>query len=235
MTPLLAVTLVSYLRAAMPRLQEREPTLADELVLVRAYLELMQMRMPARLTFQIDVAALLQAHRFPAMALLTGVENAVRHGLDPSEQGGTICIGARATGEELRLWVTDNGVGLSEHAQPGTGLNILRARLSSFYRPPARLKLQQSHVQGLHAEVAWKRLNAERWTTWSSHLTSSAWLKPSNACGKVWPPHRPCKPRWSLCWKPWRSACGSSRNPRPTCSGSRHRWAKACVSFRWTS
>ena len=146
-------SLISYLRAAVPRLQEREPTLADELVLVRAYLELMQMRMPDRLNFEIDVAARLQAQRFPAMALLTLVENAVRHGLDPSEQGGTIHIGARATGEETRLWVTDNGVGLSEHAQPGTGLNNLRARLSSFYRPAARLELQQSPEQGLLAEI----------------------------------------------------------------------------------
>ncbi len=146
-------SLISYLRAAMPRLQEREPTLADELALVRAYLELMQMRMPDRLSFQIDVATGLQALRFPAMALLTLVENAVRHGLDPSEQGGTISIGAHANAKELRIWVTDNGVGLSEHTQPGTGLNNLRERLASFYKPAGQLQLQQSTPHGLHAEL----------------------------------------------------------------------------------
>ena len=146
-------SLISYLRAAMPRLQQREPTLADELDLVKAYLELMQMRMPDRLQFRIDVAAELRGQRFPAMALLTLVENAVRHGLDPGEQGGTIVIGARVDAGEQRLWVTDDGVGLSEHAQPGTGLNNLRARLASFYKPAARLELQQSPTQGLHAEI----------------------------------------------------------------------------------
>ena len=146
-------SLIAYLRAAMPRLQEREPTLADELALVRAYLELMQMRMPDRLSFQIDVATGLQALRFPAMALLTLVENAVRHGLDPSEQGGTIAIGAHTSDETLRIWVSDNGMGLSEHSQPGTGINNLRERLSSFYKPAAQLQLQQNDPHGLHAEL----------------------------------------------------------------------------------
>ena len=91
-------SLIAYLRAAMPRLHERESTLGDELGLVRAYLELMQMRMPDRLRFRIEVPAHLQQQRFPAMALLTLVENAVRHAIDPSEAGGCIDIGAKLQG-----------------------------------------------------------------------------------------------------------------------------------------
>ena len=52
------------------------------------------MRMPDRLAFEIDVPAELQGERFPAMALLTLVENAIRHGIDPSEQGGRIVVRA---------------------------------------------------------------------------------------------------------------------------------------------
>ena len=71
---------------------------------MRAYLELMQMRMPDRLAFAIDVPPELAACAFPPMALLTLVENAVRHGIDPSEQGGRIDVGARrdADGERAR-------------------------------------------------------------------------------------------------------------------------------------
>jgi LytS/YehU family sensor histidine kinase len=77
----------------------------------------------------------------------------VRHGLDPSEQGGTISIGAHTSDETLRIWVSDNGVGLSEHTQPGTGINNLRERLSSFYKPAGQLQLQQNEPHGLHAEL----------------------------------------------------------------------------------
>ena len=146
-------SLIAYLRAAMPRLHQHEPTLANELALVRAYLDLMQMRMPDRLSFDIDVEPALLGQRFPAMALLTLVENAVRHGLDPSEVGGRIRIGARASADGLRLWVSDDGVGLSDHVVAGTGLANLRARLAAFFGPGAQLQLHQETPHGLRAEI----------------------------------------------------------------------------------
>ena len=64
---------------------------------MRAYLELMQMRMPDRLQLRLRIDPALRGLRFPPMALLTLVENAVRHGIDPSEEGGRIEVGAGAT------------------------------------------------------------------------------------------------------------------------------------------
>ena len=85
-------SLIAYLRAAVPRLHEPATTLGQELQLVRAYLELMHMRMPDRLQFALDVDAAALDLRCPPMTLLTLVENAVRHGIDPSEEGGRIEI-----------------------------------------------------------------------------------------------------------------------------------------------
>ena len=146
-------SLIAYLRATMPRLHQREPTLGDELALVRAYLELMQMRMPDRLRSHIEVPQALHGQRFPAMALLTLVENAVRHGIDPCESGGRIDIGARQDADGLHLWVSDDGVGMAEQAAVGTGLANLRHRLAHFYKPPARLDLLQPGPRGLRAEI----------------------------------------------------------------------------------
>jgi two-component sensor histidine kinase len=148
-------SLIAYLRAAMPRLHEAEPTLAGELALVRSYLELMQLRMPDRLQFNIDVPAALQARPFPPMALLTLVENAVRHGIDPAEDGGRIAIAAErneASGA-LHLWVADSGVGLSETATPGTGLSNLRQRLQAQFGLAAELRLSEHAPHGLRAEI----------------------------------------------------------------------------------
>jgi len=146
-------SLIAYLRAAMPRLHDDQPTLANELALVRAYLELMQMRMPDRLQFSIDVAPALAGRRFPAMALLTLVENAVRHGIDPSEEGGRIDIGARTEHGTLRLSVADTGVGMDAHSTPGTGLSNLRARLQGFFGPGATLQLEERLPHGLRADI----------------------------------------------------------------------------------
>ena len=151
-------SLIAYLRAAMPRLHDQQATLADELALVRAYLELMRMRMPDRLDFVLAVPPELNGRGFPPMALLTLVENAVKHGIDPSEDGGRIEIGAcevegQGEGRSLRLWVADTGVGMDSKVEPGTGLSNLQGRLQALYGAAASLQLMELPPHGVRAEL----------------------------------------------------------------------------------
>ena len=148
-------SLIAYLRAAMPKLHAGPSTLAEEIVLVRAYLELMHMRMPDRLDYSVEVPESLGRIGFPTMGLLTLVENAIHHGIDPSEAGGRISVVAsRGDGDSgVRIVVADTGAGLSESSHPGTGLENLRARLRAFYGPAARLELHENAPRGLRAEI----------------------------------------------------------------------------------
>ncbi len=147
-------SLIAYLRAAMPRLDDEGATLGNEVSLVRAYLDLMLMRMPDRLAFEIDVPADLRGERFPAMALLTLVENAIRHGIDPAEQGGCIVLRAwREADGALVVSVADTGVGMSASGAQGTGLANLRERLAIFFGDGARLELAENPPQGVAATL----------------------------------------------------------------------------------
>jgi LytS/YehU family sensor histidine kinase len=113
------------------------------------------MRMPDRLAFAIDIDPALRGLRLPPMTLLTLVENAVRHGIDPSETGGRIAVGARrdvATGS-VRLWVADSGRGVDESQPPGTGLANLRERLAAAYGAGATLSLHALSPSGVCAEI----------------------------------------------------------------------------------
>jgi sensor histidine kinase YesM len=145
--------LIAYLKAAMPRLNDADASLATEMDLVRAYLELMHMRMPDRLQFNVATPPELHAMAFPAMALLTLVENAVRHGIDPSTDGGRIDVGGEAGAHGVTLWVSDTGAGMAETSQPGTGLANVRTRLQAFYGPAARLDLHEVAPHGLRVEL----------------------------------------------------------------------------------
>jgi LytS/YehU family sensor histidine kinase len=106
--PKLLQSLTEYLRAAVPRLDGSANTLGQELELVRAYLELMQMRMPDRLAFALHVDPTVHVLSCPPMTLLTLVENAVQHGIDPSEEGGRIDVhaGAWRRGAAACAWST---------------------------------------------------------------------------------------------------------------------------------
>ncbi len=146
-------SLIAYLRAAMPQLHQGAPTLGQEEALVRSYLELMQMRMPDRLAFALAIDPTLRGLRLPPMTLLTLVENAVRHGIDPSEAGGRIDIGARRDGASVTLWVQDSGRGIDEAKAPGTGLANLRERLAATYGSQAVLTLLGVDPHGVRAEI----------------------------------------------------------------------------------
>lgn len=147
-------SLVDYLRAAMPQLHRQAATLADEERLVRAYLELMLMRMPDRLVYTIAIEPTLSTLPFPPMALLTLVENAVRHGIDPALDGGRIEVGAKpGVGRDVHLWVADTGVGLSEGGGTGMGLRNLQERLEASFGPGAGVTLSPQAPHGVRAEI----------------------------------------------------------------------------------
>jgi sensor histidine kinase YesM len=77
----------------------------------------------------------------------------VRHGIDPSETGGSIAVTTAREGRLVRLTVRDDGVGMGESAVPGTGLANLRERLAAFYGGAARLELTELEPHGLLAEI----------------------------------------------------------------------------------
>ena len=155
--PAVLRSLIAYLKATMPRLDDGDAQLGREMTLVRSYLELMHLRMPDRLRFTVDIDAALQGFPCPPMLLLTLVENAVRHGVDPSETGGSIDVTVsrdkRSGGDRVRLSVRDDGVGMGESSVPGTGLVNLRERLAAFYGGAARLELTEIEPHGLLAEI----------------------------------------------------------------------------------
>jgi len=153
--PKLLHCLTEYLRAAVPRLDGSANTLGQELELVRAYLELMQMRMPDRLAFALHVAPGVHALNCPPMTLLTLVENAVQHGIDPSLDGGRIDVHAEALeGGRCRLRVVDTGVGLQASGGGlGTGLAALRERLLWAYGGSATLVLNEVRPHGVEAVI----------------------------------------------------------------------------------
>lgn len=147
-------SLTAYLRAAVPRLQESTTTIGEELELARAYLEVMHMRMPDRLQFALRIDEGAAALFCPPMTLLTLVENAVRHGIDPGEEGGRIDVDVSAREGRCSVRVTDTGVGLkSSNRGLGSGLAALRERLHLAFGGDAQVRLEEMQPRGVRASL----------------------------------------------------------------------------------
>lgn len=147
-------SLIAYLRAAVPRMHEVGTTLGQELDLARAYLELMQMRIPDRLQFALHIEPAANSLQCPPMTLLTLVENAVRHGIDPREEGGRIDVDVWLRDGRCHVRVTDTGVGLqSKSGGLGTGLSTLRERMQLAFGGDVQFRLTEVQPHGVCAEL----------------------------------------------------------------------------------
>src|SRR5688572_26956794 len=145
--------LIQYLRNALPKMRESVSTVGQEVELVRAYLSILQMRMGTRLTFDIDVPQELMALPFPPLMLPSLVENAIKHGLEPQREGGSVRIGASLDAGRLKLTVADTGRGFAETIGAGVGLANIRERLAALYGDRARLELVANEPHGVVASI----------------------------------------------------------------------------------
>ena len=145
--------LLAYLRAALPQLRSGSSTLGQEIELARAYLSIMQMRMGSRLRFSVTTPESLRAAAFPPIVVMSVVENAVKHGIEPKADGGTIRIEAQQDDETVTVSVIDSGQGLAGEIGRGVGLPTARATAGAV-RPSGALSLQAEPGAGVRATIA---------------------------------------------------------------------------------
>ncbi|HEU4532974.1 MAG TPA: ATP-binding protein, partial [Polyangiaceae bacterium] len=148
--------LSDLLRAALRKGALPEVSLADELAFVRTYLSVEEVRFRDRLRVRFEVEPGAEAASVPAFLLQPLVENALRHGLAPKAEGGSLEVRAFRREGRLCVEVLDDGVGLGAGgggAGTGSGLANLRARLAHAYAGAQRLALEPGPGGGVRALV----------------------------------------------------------------------------------
>jgi len=115
--------------------------LEEELAIVRAYLEIEQLRLGSKLRTEFAVEDAALGARIPVLALEPLVENAVKHGIAAAPEGGVVRVEAALENGELWVSVTDTGAGFAEGAREGVGLENVRRRLRLCHGEEARLDI----------------------------------------------------------------------------------------------
>jgi len=136
--------LILFLRATLDASRASLHPLASEFARLADYLELMQVRMGARLQTRLTLPDELATRPVPTLLLQPLVENAIKHGLEPHVRGGRVEVSAGSEGTQLVLRVRDTGTGLAPAASDqgtGFGLEQVRERLAALYGPAASLEL----------------------------------------------------------------------------------------------
>jgi sensor histidine kinase YesM len=141
-----AVTqLARILRYTLGAGRQQLVSLGQELEMVDDYLALESMRFAERLKIVWEIDRAAAQMRIPAMLLQTLVENAIKHGIAPLRQGGTLRIVTRTTGAELVLEVENpKPPGSADQTIGGLGLRNASKRLQLLFGPHATVELDLS-------------------------------------------------------------------------------------------
>jgi two-component sensor histidine kinase len=126
------------LRMALCQSTQPEVALREDLEFLRRYVEIQQTRLGDRLRFEEVIAPEALDCLVPVLFLQPLVENAIRHGIEPSADPGVVRVTVQPHGERLLITVEDNGAGLSNNEDErgggmGIGLQNLSSRLKSLY------------------------------------------------------------------------------------------------------
>jgi len=150
--------LIRFLRATTPTLRDDATTIRQDALMVRAYLRIMQTRLGGRLNWTVTISESLEDAVIPPGMLITLVENAIKHGIEPQPEGGRIDVTAtqewHADGARVVLSVADTGIGLSgPPGVNGIGLANIRERLALQHGARAALETDANHPRGFVARL----------------------------------------------------------------------------------
>jgi sensor histidine kinase YesM len=145
-------------------------TLGEELSVLREYLSFQAIRFGPRLTWEVRSEPGIDGEAVPRFTLQPLVENAVRHGIEPKEEGGRVIVSVRRVQERIRLLVADSGIGMSGDLLgrlrsaaasrpatssvspclrgPGIGIANLVSRLENRYGGQARIAIASRPGKG---------------------------------------------------------------------------------------
>ncbi|WP_170110397.1 sensor histidine kinase [Flavilitoribacter nigricans] len=117
-----------------------------EMDIVRSYLELVSIQYEKRLFAQIDYDRTLSEVLVPPMVIQLLVENAIKHGVALSPDGGKVMIYAERVGQLIRLVVKNTGYLQAQErleAPSGVGLQNIRERLRLLFDDKADFRIEE--------------------------------------------------------------------------------------------
>jgi two-component system LytT family sensor kinase len=149
--------LSDLLRLSLKASGEKQVSLQEEIAFVEPYLDIQRLRMGSRLAvcWEIDPNAL--PARVPNLLLQPIIENAIKHGIGPLPDGGTITVTARCDNGQLTIAVRDTGAGITSHpdgsVKEGVGLSNLKTRLNCLYGTRHQFSLRNLPQGGCELSV----------------------------------------------------------------------------------
>lgn len=131
------IRLADMLRILLQSGDRAIATIAEEMVLVDAYLEIERARLGSRLRTDIQIADSVSDYRLPSFILQPLVENAIRHSISRMLEGGDLSVRATRDASQVRIEISNTCNGSTAHQGASDGMRMTipncRRRLDLMY------------------------------------------------------------------------------------------------------
>jgi sensor histidine kinase YesM len=139
-------------RYALDAHSEQMVMLSKEIEFIESYVRIQQVRFGERLKFERDIDPTCLNTKVPPMILQPLIENSIKYGIGPKQEGGTISLTVRRSGSIIFFEVKDNGLGVHakkvmDGTSSGIGMANTDMRLKSYFGPQSRLRVR-AHDNG---------------------------------------------------------------------------------------
>ncbi len=155
--------LSGVIRYALDSNDQPSISLAEEISFIRNYMSIQQVRFGSRLIYKEEIEEDCLRIELPPMVLQPLVENAVKHGISPKEDGGTVMLKIGMKNNVVHFEINDDGVGINNNSQyetssAGVGLKNSTERLINMFSNKSRLKTSASKDgYSVKFEIPWKK------------------------------------------------------------------------------
>ena len=144
---------IAYLRATLAATREQHSTLGGEFEMMKNFLSILKIRMGERLQVHLDLPSELHNAAIPPMLLQPLIENAIKHGLEPKLEGGSIALTAARDDDSVRIFIVDTGSGFSNKRSNGIGLKNVRERIEKLYGARGSVLIEENLPGGTKVMV----------------------------------------------------------------------------------
>lgn len=126
-------------------------SIKKEIAFTVNYLDLMKLRFKDKLDYEISFSENIENELIPPFILQPLVENSIKHGMQNSKM--LIKINIEKNKGELRVFVEDNGRGLTNFKKRGKGLSLIENRLKALYGNNYNFNIKNNLFGGTVIEI----------------------------------------------------------------------------------
>jgi two-component system LytT family sensor kinase len=146
----LVLLLSKFFRFSLNKNSATFHSITDELDIIKTYLHMQQIRFEDRMSYTIRAEPAVLDLQIPSFILQPIIENAVKHGIEPSAENGSVSVALTADERNISIIIADSGPAFPDKPGTGHGLQMVMSKLRLLYSDDFKMELNNHPQKYVH-------------------------------------------------------------------------------------